>query len=126
MFKNLLSSIGFEDVEVETRINQQTYHPADTIEGLIELKGRADHIDYIEVQLVERVENQDKSSDFETFDHVLSKVHLTTETEQTLHFQLEGPHNIQSAESQFFIMTHVYIKNSVDAYDDDEIFFAES
>ncbi|GGB06261.1 hypothetical protein ERX37_02980 [Macrococcus hajekii] len=126
MFKNLLSSIGFDDVAVDTRINQQTYHPDDTIEGLIELKGNVNHIEYIEVQLIERTENQDDTSDFSTFDTVLNKVHLTPETGQDIHFQLDEKRDIQSIDNQFFIMTHVSISNSIDAYDEDEIFFSQS
>ncbi|TDM15381.1 sporulation protein [Macrococcus bovicus] len=34
MFRNLLSSIGFEDLTVDTRINQAHYQPGDTIEGI--------------------------------------------------------------------------------------------
>jgi len=125
MFKNLLSSIGFEDLTVDTRINQTNYCPGDTIEGIVELRGQTDHIEYIEVQLVERQENTDESSDIQSFDHILTRVHLKPERDETIRFQLNTEHDIKSISNQFFIMTHVYIANSIDAYDEDEIFFSQ-
>ncbi|ULG73281.1 sporulation protein [Macrococcus brunensis] len=125
MFKNLLSSIGFEDLTVDTRINQTNYRLGDTIEGIVELSGQTGHIEYIEIQLVERQENTDESSDIQSFDHIISRVHLTPETDETIRFQLDAGHDIKSILNQFFIMTHVYIANSVDAYDEDEIFFSQ-
>ena len=124
MFRNLLSSIGFEDLTVDTRINQAHYQLGDTIEGIVELSGQAAHIDYIEVQLVERQENTDETSDIQHFDSIISRVQLIPQSDETIRFQLEALHTIKSVRNQFFIMTHVYIANSVDAYDEDEIFFS--
>ncbi|ULG70947.1 sporulation protein [Macrococcus brunensis] len=123
MFKNLLSSIGFEDLTVDTRVGQTEYHLGDTIEGIVELSGQTGHIEYIEIQLVERQENTDDTSDIQSFDDIISRVHLTPENDETIRFQLDAGHDIKSISNQFFIMTHVYIANSVDAYDEDEIFF---
>ncbi len=123
MFKHLLSSIGIDGMTVDTLVNRTQYDRNEPIEGVIHLK-RDDHrVNRIELTLIERIANDDDSSDFATYDHILEKVILTDDGSDRIHFKFSVPDHIKSLDHQFVIVTQAFIEGSIDAHDEDYIQF---
>lgn len=130
MFNNLLTSIGVGAVTADTHIENSVNYENDLIRGVVLLKGgNADQkINKIELTLIERIQNDDKTSQFEEVDNELDTytydvaftVAAKASEEVPFQFKLEN-HDIDTINNQIFLKTHVFIDNSVDAYDEDSV-----
>ncbi|TDM13301.1 sporulation protein [Macrococcus lamae] len=123
MFKHLLSSIGIDGMTVDTLVNNNRFDTNERVEGVIHIRRDRHHIDHIELTLVERIFNDDDTSDFATYDHILEKVSIVDDGQNNVPFSFPVPTTIKSLNNQFFIITQLYIDGAVDAYDEDEIYF---
>ncbi|WP_414046477.1 sporulation protein [Macrococcus equi] len=124
MFKELLTSIGIGDARVDTMLKQTTFHPEDKIAGVVKLINlRENDIDRIELTLIERKENKDETSDFHTIDIPISKVILQNDGTGEVPFIFDAHEEAEDYNHEFFIMTHVFVDNAVDYYDEDQIYF---
>ncbi|MFC6117728.1 sporulation protein [Macrococcoides bohemicum] len=124
MFKELLTSIGIGDAKVDTLVKKITFHPEEQIAGIVKLENLAEQdIDRIELILIERKENTDETSDFHTIDLPVSKVILQHDGTEEVPFIFDTHDEIEDYNHEFYIMTHVFVDNAVDYYDEDQIYF---
>ncbi|WP_414052623.1 sporulation protein [Macrococcus animalis] len=125
MFKELLTTIGFGDAKVNTMVKKTTFHPEERIAGVVRLENLPeDAIDRIELTLIERRDNTDETSDFQTIDIEISKVMLQNDGSGEVPFIFDSYDEIEDYNNhEFFIMTHVFVDNAVDYYDEDQIYF---
>nr|WP_165983262.1 sporulation protein [Macrococcus goetzii] len=124
MFKELLTSIGFGDSKVDTLVKKTTFHPEEQIAGVVKLENLTEQdIDRIELTLIERKENTDETSDFHTIDLPVSKVILQHDGTEEVPFIFDTHEEIEDYNHEFYIMTHVFVDNAVDYYDEDQIYF---
>ncbi|MCE4957133.1 sporulation protein [Macrococcoides caseolyticum] len=125
MFDELLTSIGFGNAKVDTLVKQTTFHPEDKIAGVVQLFNLTEQdIERIELTLIERKENTDETSDFHTIDLPVSKVILQHDGTGEVPFIFDTHEAIEDyINHEFFIMTHVFVDNAVDYYDEDQIYF---
>lgn len=124
MYKSLLTSIGFGDAKVDTLVKKTTFHPEESIAGVVQLDNLTEQaIDRIELTLIERKENTDETSDFHTIDLPVSKVILQHDGTGEVPFIFDTHEDIEDYNHEFYIMTHVFIDNAVDYYDEDQIYF---
>lgn len=124
MYKSLLTSIGFGDAKVDTLVKKTTFHPEESIAGVVQLDNLTEQdINRIELTLIERKENTDETSDFHTIDLPVSKVILQHDGTGEVPFIFDTHEDIEDYNHEFYIMTHVFIDNAVDYYDEDQIYF---
>ncbi|WP_414051388.1 sporulation protein [Macrococcus animalis] len=125
MFKELLTTIGFGDAKVDTMVKKTTFHPDEHIAGVVRLENLEENaIDRIELTLIERRDNTDETSDFQTIDIEISKVMLQNDGSGEVPFIFDSYDEIEDYNNhEFFIMTHVFVDNAVDYYDEDQIYF---
>ncbi|MGV2874242.1 sporulation protein [Macrococcus capreoli] len=124
MFKSLMTSIGIGDAKVDTLLQQKTFHPQDQIAGIVTLENIEENgIERIELTLIERKENTDETSDFQTIDKLVSKVILQYDGTNEIPFIFDANDKIDDYQHEFFIMTHVFVDYAVDYYDEDQIYF---
>ncbi|OOV78924.1 sporulation protein [Mammaliicoccus fleurettii] len=130
MFNNLLTSIGVGSITADTLIENNVNYENDFIKGIVMLKGgNADQkINKIEITLMERIQNDDKTSQFSEVENELDtyiyagefKVEAKEVETVPFQFKLEN-HEIDVENNKIYLKTHVFIDHSVDAYDEDEI-----
>ncbi|MGV2927661.1 sporulation protein [Macrococcus capreoli] len=124
MFKSLMTSIGIGDAKVDTLLQRKTFHPQDQIAGIVTLENIEENgIERIELTLIERKENTDETSDFQTIDKPVSKVVLQYNGTNEIPFIFDANDKIEDYQHEFFIMTHVFVDYAVDYYDEDQIYF---
>ncbi|GGI41944.1 sporulation protein [Mammaliicoccus stepanovicii] len=131
MFDNLLTSFGIGSIVVDTKIENNINFENDLIRGVIILKGgkKDQHINKIELTLVEKIENTDKTSQFEVVENELetytySQDFIVKEAKEeriSFQFALESL-EFDSNKNDLYLKTHVFIENSVDAYDEDCVY----
>ncbi|MFI3545576.1 sporulation protein [Mammaliicoccus sciuri] len=131
IFNNLLTSIGIGSLKVETHIENELNYENDIINGVIKLNGgKTDQIvNKIEITLIERIQNNDKASQFSEVENELNTYiyagEFTVEANKVekvnFHFKLEH-HDMDVKNNKFFLKTHVFLKHSIDAYDEGEVF----
>ncbi len=130
MFNNLLTSIGIGSIKAYTSIENKVNYENDLIKGVVILEGgNTDQIvNKIEITLIERIQNDDKTSQFSVIDNELDTYIYAgdftvgaKEVEKVhFHFKLEN-HDIDVKNNKIYMKTHVFIDHSVDAYDEDEV-----
>lgn len=130
MFDNLLTSIGIGSIKADTHIENNINYETDLIKGVVILAGGNTNqkVNKIEITLIERIQNDDKTSQFSEVDNELDTYIYTGEFTvrakevEKVHFQFKlGNHDIDVKNNKIYIKTHVFIDHSVDAYDEDEV-----
>lgn len=131
MFDNLLTSFGIGSIVVDTKIENSINFENDLINGVIILQGgkKDQHINRIELTLVEKIKNTDKTSQFEVVENELETYTYSQDfivkegKEERISFQfaLESL-EFDSNKNDLYLKTHVFIENSVDAYDEDCVY----
>lgn len=121
MFEHLLSSIGIGGATVDTKLRNSHFHIGDPIEGAVHIEGDNSNINKITLKLIERIKNNDSTSEFESLDQVLDEVTLNADGPFTP-FTIND-YTIQSKTNSIVLETRLYLHNAVDAYDEDEIVF---
>jgi sporulation-control protein len=130
MFNNLLTTFGIDGLTVDTRIENTTNYENDLIKGIVVLKGGTSDqkVNKIEITLIERIQNDDKTSQFSVIDNELDTYiyagEFTVEAKEVekvdFQFKLVN-HDIDVKNNKIYMKTHVFIDHSVDAYDEDEV-----
>ena len=130
MFNNLLTTFGIGGLTVDTRIENTTNYENDLIKGVVVLKGGTSDqkVNKIEITLIERIHNDDKTSQFSVIDNELDTYIYAGEFTvgamevEKVHFQFKlENHDIDVKNNTIYMKTHVFIGHSVDVYDEDEV-----
>lgn len=130
MFNNLLTSIGIGSIKADTSIENKVNYENDLIKGVVILEGgNTDQIvNKIEITLIERIQNDDKRSQFSVIDNELDTYiyagdfTVGAKEVEKVHFQFKlENHDIDVKNNKIYMKTHVFIDYSVDAYDEDEV-----
>lgn len=123
MFEKLLTTIGFGNAKVDTLVGKTTFTPEERVAGIVRLENLEENdIERIELSLIERKENTDATSDFHTIDALVSKIVLHNDGTGAIPFIFDAL-EIEDYDNEFIIMTHVFVNNAVDYYDEDQIYF---
>ncbi|WP_369964600.1 sporulation protein [Mammaliicoccus lentus] len=91
--------------------------------------GNADQkVNKIEIILIERIQNDDKTSQFSEIENELDtyiyagEFTVAAKEVETVPFQFKlENHDIDVENNKIYLKTHVFIDHSVDAYDEDEV-----
>ncbi|MFI3547047.1 sporulation protein [Mammaliicoccus sciuri] len=130
MFDNLLTSIGIGSIKVDTHIENNMNYENDLIKGVVILEGgnTDQKVNRIEITLIERIQNDDKTSQFSEVDNELDtyiyagEFTVRAKKVEKVHFQFKlKNHEIDVKNNKIYMKTHVFVDNSVDAYDEDEV-----
>ncbi|MBL0847009.1 sporulation protein [Mammaliicoccus fleurettii] len=130
MFNNLLTSIGIGSIKADTHIENNINYENDLIKGVVILEGgnTDQKVNKIEIILIERIQNDDKTSQFSEVDNELDtyiyagEFMVRANEVETVPFQFKlENHEIDVENNKIYLKTHVFIDHSVDAYDEDEI-----
>ncbi|WP_323705655.1 sporulation protein [Mammaliicoccus sciuri] len=130
MFNNLLTSIGIGSIKADTRIENKFNFENDLIKGVVILRGgNADqNVNKIEITLIERIQNDDKTSQFSEIDNELDTYiyaggfTVAAKEVEKVHFQFKlKNHKIDVNNNKIYLKTHVFVDHSIDAYDEDEV-----
>lgn len=130
MFNNLLTSIGIGSIKADTHIENNINYENDLIKGVVILEGgnTDQKVNKIEITLIERIQNDDKTSQFSEVDNELDtyiyagEFMVRANEVETVPFQFKlENHEIDVENNKIYLKTHVFIDHSVDAYDEDEI-----
>ncbi|MDQ7129553.1 sporulation protein [Mammaliicoccus sciuri] len=130
MFNNLLTSIGIGSIKADTHIENNINYENDLIKGVVILEGgnTDQKVNKIEITLIERIQNGDKTSQFSEVDNELDtyiyagEFTVRAKEVEKIHFQFKlENHDINVENNKFYIKTHVHIDYGVDAYDEDEV-----
>lgn len=130
MFNNLLTSIGIGSIKADTCIENKVNYENDLIKGVVILEGgnTDQKVNKIEITLIERIQNDDKTSQFSVIDNELDtyiyagEFMVRANEVETVPFQFKlENHEIDVENNKIYLKTHVFIDHSVDAYDEDEI-----
>lgn len=130
MFEKLLSSFGVSNLKVDTKVKGDKLYISDELIGTVYIKGGATEevIDKIELTLIERIENTDPTSDFQTLENEIDrfeikeliKVGEKENYQQSFTFKVNTI-DLKNRPKKLILKTHVYLASSIDNYDEDEI-----
>lgn len=135
MFYNLLTSIGIGSIKADTRIENKINYENDLIKGVVILEGGNTNqkVNKIQITLIERIQNDDKTSQFSEVDIELDtyiyagEFTVRAKEVEKVHFQFKlKNHDIDIKNNIIYLKTHVFIDHSVDAYDEDEVIVNKS
>lgn len=130
MFNNLLTSIGIGSIKADTHIENKVNYENDLIKGVVILEGgnTDQKVNKIEITLIERIQNDDKTSQFSEVDNELDtyiyagEFMVRANEVEKVHFQFKlENHDIDVKNNKIYMKTHVFVDHSVDAYDEDEV-----
>lgn len=130
MFNNLLTSIGIGSIKADTHIENNINYENDLIKGVVILEGgnTDQKVNKIEITLIERIQNDDKTSQFSEVDNELDtyiyagEFMIRAKEVEKVHFQFKlENHDIDVKNNKIYMKTHVFVDHSVDAYDEDEV-----
>ncbi|MCD8795917.1 sporulation protein [Mammaliicoccus sciuri] len=130
MFEKLLTSIGVGNLTIDTRLEKMTFNEEEPIKGKVIFKGGSCDLEvkYIELSLIERVNNQNEDSDFSEFDYELHKhkVNQSFLIKKKDHQEYEFEFKLEQIEfkgepDEIFLKTHVHIDQSIGADDEEKL-----
>ncbi|MCG7340406.1 sporulation protein [Staphylococcus sp. ACRSN] len=130
MFEKLLSSFGVNNLKVDTKVKGDKIKINGKLSGTIYIKGGATEevIDKIELKLIEKIKNDDATSDFKILENVvdqfeikeLIKVSEKENLNKSFTFNVSYE-DLKQKPKTLTLKTHVYLASSIDNYDEDEL-----
>lgn len=134
MFENLLTRIGIGGVTVDTRLSWPSYRTEDNIDGVIEITGGSSTqtVQAIELILYRVIRGYRKDSDFDEHQEEIQTIRLerTVAVEEAdtvdipFDFFVSGL-TVSDDKHAVRLHTKVFLPNSVDAEDEDDIQITE-
>ena len=131
MWKELITSIGFGNVVVDTKVKKKQYQVGETISGVVEIKGGMvrQEIESVILTLVIQYEQDKEDSDFSYHQKEIAEVMLNevdfVQAKETiiLPFSMTIPlgHLRTTENTETFLRTKLVIPYAVDAVDEDKI-----
>ena len=129
LWKKLISSIGIDDVKVDTLITKKEFKRGEWIEGKIKVTGGVSDkkIQNIIVTLIERYEEDKEDSDFsyhekELSEHILSNLESIHSGEETFFpFRMKVPEyqELTHPQAEMVLRTKLMVENCLDPMDED-------
>lgn len=131
MFKKVISSIGFGNVTIDTKLNDDTFHPGDTASGVVEINGGIyeKKINGIILTLLTKYEADKEDSDFSYHEKVVSEHNITSDLiippkkQISLPFTLQIPSGqpLSDEQTETVLRTKLLVSQAVDPVDEDTI-----
>ena len=131
MWKEFISSIGFGNVVVDTKVKKKQYQVGDTVSGVVEIKGGIVEQDIkgIVLTLLIQYEQDKEDSDFsyhqkEVKEVVLTDIeHVQSNEEISIPFSIHIPidHWKTKAGVETILRTKLLVEYSVDPTDEDTL-----
>lgn len=130
MFENILSAFGVNDVSVKTKVKQKDIQVGERLDGIILIEGceTEETIHKIKIELVEKIENTDETSDFNQLDNIISTYEIEDVYDIPPNESLEKDFSVQfdsdslkNKPNKITLRTHLYLSNAVDNYDEVEL-----
>lgn len=136
MFEKFLSTIGIGSMKVDTIVDKPHILFGETLSGKIFIDcGRSEQqIDYINLEVIKRMEGYREDSDFDVTNDSIAKHTIEVvgdiklKETRIIPFELksDAAWNISNEEGKLFLRTTVHITNAVDVHDEDEIFYTKN
>ena len=134
MFEKFLSTIGIGSMKVDTIVEKSHILYGETLSGQIFIDcGRSEQqIDYINLEVIKRMEGYREDSDFDVTNDSIAKHTIEVvgdiklKETRIIPFELKTDEawDIGREDAKLFLRTSVHITNAVDVHDEDEIFFS--
>lgn len=130
MFENLLSRFGINGLKINTKVDNHSFYVNGKLHGnvLIEGGSSSQEVYKIRLEVIEKIDNDDPTSEFEVLDNVLysydieEKIKINPNDNIRRKFSIALPlDKMEGKPNQITIKTHVYLSTSVDNYDEDQI-----
>ncbi len=136
MLKKFLSTIGIGTMKVDTIVDQPQLKYGETLSGkiYIDCGQSAQQIDFINLEVIKRIEGYREDSDFDvTEDSVFKRTiemvgDIKLSETRVIPFELKPDETWypQNNKVELFLRTTVHITNAVDVHDEDEIFYTKT
>ena len=130
MLPKWLSQFGINDLKINTVVDNNSFYVNGKLHGSILIEGdnSSEEIYNIKLEVIEKIEIHDPTSDFKVLDNILYtyeiKDKFTVQANEKISrkFSVALPlENIKGKPDQITIRTHIYLANAVDNYDEDQI-----
>ena len=131
MFKKVISSIGFGNVTIDTKLEKDTFHPGDTANGIVEINGGIyeKKINGIVLMLLIKYEADKEDSDFSYHEKVVTEQTITSDMtipqkkKLSLPFSLHIPadHPLTDEQTETVLRTKLLVSQAIDPIDEDTI-----
>ena len=131
MLKKVITSIGFGNVTVDTKLEKDTFHPGESLQGAVVLNGGLSEkkIKGIMLTLLSKYEAEKEDSDFSyhekviTEQKIISDVFIPAKEEMSFPFTMEIPreHPLTDERTETVLRTRLLVSQAVDPVDEDTI-----
>ncbi len=131
MWKKFMSSIGFGNVTVDTKLEKKQYRQGEEITGIVEVRGGEveQDIEGIVLTLIVKYEQDKEDSDFsyherEIQEIILNKVqHIDSReiSSQTFTMQLTKDHPVTTEKMETILRTKLIVPQAVDPEEEDQV-----
>ena len=131
MFKKVITSIGFGNIVIDTKLEKDTFHPGESLNGTVVMNGglAEKKINGILLTLLIKYEADKEDSDFSYHEKVVTEQKITTNMSVpakeiiSFPFTLDIPeeHPLTAEGTETVLRTKLLVAQAIDPMDEDTI-----